>query len=199
MVSVNVAQLLQSDAGTVREFDFSEPIPDASDDLHLRGPVAGHATLIRTSRGILVRSEYRTPVALDCSRCLNDVQVEVEGSFEEEFLPSTDIRTGLPTQEEELADPDQPRIDDHHEIDLDDMLRQEILTSLPLQPLCDAMCPGLCPTCGQLLNARHAPHPEEEPFPLADAQQPFSGLAELLRQADSAPADEIQLSRRNNS
>jgi uncharacterized metal-binding protein YceD (DUF177 family) len=124
--------------------------------------------------------------------------VEVEGSFEEEFLPSTDIRTGLPTQEEELADPDQPRIDDHHEINLDDMLRQDILTSLPLQPLCDAMCPGLCPTCGQRLDARHVPH-QEEPAPPADAQQPFSGLAELLRQAGSAPADENELSRRNNT
>jgi uncharacterized protein len=196
MVSVNVAQLLQSDAGTVREFDFSESIPDSTDDLHLCGHVAGHAELHRTSRGILVRSEYRTPVTLECSRCLGDVQMDVEGYFEEEFLTSTDVHTGLPTHFEELADPDQSRIDDHHEIHLDDMLRQDILTSLPLQPLCDEMCPGLCPTCGQRLDAQHAPHPEEERTPPADVYQPFAGLADMLREADFQPVDDDRASRR---
>jgi uncharacterized protein len=197
MVSVNVAQLLQSSAGSVREFDFLEPLADPADELHLRGPVAGHAALVRTSRGILVRAEYHTPVGLECARCLADVRVQVDGSFEEEFLPSTDIRTGLPTQNEELADPDQPRIDEHHEIDLDDMLRQDILTNLPLQPLCDAACPGLCPSCGQRLDARHAPHPEdEEPALPPDVYQPFAGLADLMREASPAPADDKQESGR---
>src|SRR2546423_1787066 len=154
MVSVNVAQLLQESPGAVREFDFSDRVASVSDELQLHGPIRGHTRLMRTSEGILVHSEHVAPVTLECSRCLDAVRVQVRGAFDEEFLPSVDLRTGLPVAGP--GDDEQPRIDEHHEIDLDEMLRQNILTNLPLQPLCEAACPGLCETCGQRLDARHA-------------------------------------------
>jgi uncharacterized protein len=175
VVSVNVAQLLLSPPGEVREFDFSEPFQDPSDDLHLCGPIAGHARLMRTSEGVLVTTKHSAPVALECARCLNDVQARIEGTLEEEFLPSFDIHTGLPTHTP--GEDDQPRIDEHHEIDLDEVLRQNMLTNLPLQPLCEAACPGLCPTCGERLDARHATHPEGG---VPDSDSPFARLAPLL-------------------
>ena len=98
MVSVNVSQLLLLGLGTVREFDFSEPLPDLEGELHLRGPVTGHARLTRTSEGILVHSEHAASVSLECARCLEEADAEIEGVFDEEFLPSTDIRTGLPLE-----------------------------------------------------------------------------------------------------
>src|ERR687883_1661739 len=100
MVAVNVSQLLLEGPGATRDFDFSEPLRDPSDDLHLSGPIAGHAHLMRTSSGILVHADFAAPVQLDCSRCLEAVGLQVEGSFDEEFLPTTDIRTGMPIQQE---------------------------------------------------------------------------------------------------
>src|SRR5712691_3497680 len=98
MVSVNVSQLLLYGPGMVREFDFAEPIPDLQGELHLHGPVRGRARLTRTSEGILVHSEHTASVSLECARCLEQAQVEIQGEFDEEFLPSTDVRTGLPLQ-----------------------------------------------------------------------------------------------------
>jgi len=134
MVSVNVAQLLMSPPGTVRDFDFSEDSRALDDELHLRGPITGYARLTRTSEGILVHTEHAANVMLECARCLDDTTVEVTGELDEEFLPTTDVFTGVPVHfpEEENV----PRIDDHHEIDLNEVLRQNILTNLPLQPLC---------------------------------------------------------------
>ncbi len=179
MVSVNVSQLLLFGPGVVREFDFSEPIPDLAGELHLHGPVSGHARLTRTSDGILVHSEHSAEVILECARCLEDASVEIQGEFDEEFLPSTDIRTGLP-----LHVPDGPDlllVDEHHEINLDEVLRQNILTNLPLRALCDAACPGLCSTCGQRLDTLHTAHPEvEADKPVAPPTSPFAGLAVLL-------------------
>lgn len=183
MVSINVSQLLLFGPGAVREFDFAEAIPDLAGELHLHGPVTGHARLVRTSDGILVHSEHTAAVVLECARCLEDAQVEIEGEFDEEFLPTVDLRTGLPA--EVPAVPDLPLIDEHHEINLDEVLRQNILTNLPLRPLCAANCPGLCSTCGQRLDTLHAAHPEDE----ANAPQqetstapasPFARLAVLL-------------------
>jgi uncharacterized protein len=184
MVSVNVAQLLLAAPGTVREFAFEEPFPDPANDLHLRGPISGRARLTRTSEGILVHTEHSAPVTLECSRCLEAFDGTVEGALDEEFLPSTDVRTGAPVSVE--ADEDEPRINEHHEIDLDESLRQDLLTNFPLRPLCEAACPGLCATCGERLEGAHA-HPEpSEPAtqPAIDPANPFARLAVLLKDQD---------------
>jgi uncharacterized protein len=180
MVSVNVSQLLLLGPGAVREFDFSEAFPDPAGDLHLRGPISGHARLIRTSDGILVHSEHVAPLSLECARCLEEAEVEVQGQLDEEFLPTTDIRTGYPI--DLPVEEDQPRINEHHEIDMDEVLRQNILTNLPLAPLCETACLGLCPTCGERLTEQHSPHPqaEEDQTPPIDPASPFAGLAVLL-------------------
>jgi uncharacterized protein len=175
VVSVNVAQLLLAAPGTVREFDFSEPFRDPSGELHLCGPVEGHARMMRTSDGVLVTTRHSASVALECARCLDDVRATIDGALDEEFLPSFDIQTGLPVEVD--GEDDQPRIDEHHLIDLDEVLRQNILTSLPLQPLCEAACPGLCPTCGERLEPGHFAHPEGRAI---DPASPFAQLAVLL-------------------
>jgi uncharacterized protein len=184
MVSVNVSQLLLAGLGTIRELDFSEPLPDPNGELHLRGPVSGHARLIRTPEGILVHSEHAGVVSLECARCLEEAVTAVKAVFDEEFLPGIDIRTGLPIHVP--GQDEQPLIDEHHELNLDEVLRQSILTSLPIRPLCTPACPGLCSFCGQRLDGPHQPHPEvtndddEDNASLA-AASPFARLAVLLR------------------
>ena len=178
MVGANVAQLLLAPHGTVRVLEFSEPLPDPSNDLHLRGPVEGEARLTRTSRGILAHAEYSVAVRLECARCLDPADEIVEGELDEEFLPSTDVRTGLPV--EVPRDADEPIIDEHHEIDLDETLRQDILTNLPLHPLCEPNCPGLCPSCGRRLDASHTPHREPAEAEAVNTANPFARLAGLF-------------------
>jgi uncharacterized protein len=181
MVSFNVAQLLLLGPGSVREFDFREPLPDPANELHLRGPISGHARLTRTSEGILAHSAYHARVIMECARCLDAATAQVDGELDEEFLPTTDVRTGLPLHQPIGTEDDQPLIDEHHEIDLNEILRQNILMALPLQPLCEATCPGLCPECGERLEPGHTAHASvdasAEPV---DPANPFAQLAVLL-------------------
>ncbi|MGI9147914.1 MAG: YceD family protein [Chloroflexota bacterium] len=182
-MSINVSQLLLAGLGTAREFDFCEPLFDPDGELHLRGPISGRARLTRTPDGILVHSEHAGVVVLECARCLEETLTPVDGVFDEEFLPALDIRTGLPIHVS--GQDEQPLIDEHHELDLDETLRQSILTSLPLRPLCSAACPGLCTLCGQRLDGPHQPHPEatqlEDDDASVTATSPFARLAVLLR------------------
>jgi len=181
MVSFNVSQLLLLGPGSVREFDFREPLPDPANELHLRGPISGHARLTRTSEGILAHSDYHARVIMDCARCLEETTARVDGELDEEFLPTTDVRTGVPMQLPSGTEDDQPLIDEHHEIDLDEILRQNILMALPLQPLCEAACPGQCSECGERLGPGHQAHtPIEDNDEPVDPSNPFSRLAVLL-------------------
>jgi uncharacterized metal-binding protein YceD (DUF177 family) len=65
------------------------------------------------------------------------------------------------------------------------VLRQDILASLPIKPLCDATCPGLCATCGERLSPQHRVHPEpvEDEAPL-ERSSPFAGLAHMLNDSE---------------
>jgi len=180
MVCFNVSQLLLLGPGAVREFDFCEPLPDPADELNLHGPISGHARLTRTSEGILAHSDYHVCIDVECARCLDDAVAQVDGELDEEFLPTTDVRSGLPVHLPAVSD-DQPFINAHHEIDLNEILRQNILTNLPLRLLCEAACPGLCAGCGERLGPSHMPHAEpEEPQVAADPASPFAQLAVLL-------------------
>jgi uncharacterized protein len=72
-------------------------------------------------------------------------------ALEEEFRPTIDIHTGasLPlTADDEIA----TRIDAHHEIDLSEVIRQDLLLAIPPSPICRSKCAGLCATCGKNLN-----------------------------------------------
>jgi uncharacterized protein len=64
--------------------------------------------------------------------------------------------------------PDEPgafRIDERHIIDLSEAVRQYTLLAVPMKPLCEAACAGICPTCGKNLNlgACRCPPPEGDP------------------------------------
>jgi uncharacterized protein len=183
MVSVNVSQLLLLGPGAVREFEFTEPFPDPAGELHLHGPIRGRARLTRTSTGILVHSDHAVPVLMECARCLESARGRVSGSLDEEFFPSTDMRSGAPLEVPET----EPSllIDAHHEIDLDEVLRQSILTNLPLRPLCRADCPGLCSVCGERLDSPHPVHADAGPAETpVDPTSPFAQLAVLLRDVE---------------
>lgn len=188
MVSTNVAQLLQSATGAVREMDFSQRLPDPSEDVRIVGPVRGRARLTRTSRGILVHADHAVPAILACARCLGEVRTTLHGAFDEEFLPTTDVRTGRPLPlVQKDATSECSFIDGHHEIKLDETLRQDILTSVPLRVLCDTACPGLCLECGRRLDERHGPHAGwEDAAPIAESESPFARLAQLLGNEQAA-------------
>jgi uncharacterized protein len=101
-----------------------------------------------------------------------------ETSFAEEYRQTVDVRTGLDLAPAGNEDADTAHIDENHELDLGEVLRQEILVSLPMRPDCGAGCPG-----PESLGV------EEEPPAAIDDR--FAALAELLTDDDvtDSPAE----------
>ena len=160
----NVAQLLRSAAGASREYDLEEDITGIDKELDVVKPLQGKVKFLRTGDGILVTGHLQAEVNLPCRRCLAPVAVPVAIDLEEQFRPSIDLLTGQPVPLED-AEEKATRTDARHMLDLTEVVRQNLLLSLPMSALCSSQCRGLCPECGENLNERSCKCQHEEGDP----------------------------------
>ena len=95
--------------------------------------------------GVLVSGRAVTTAAGQCARCLADLQVEVDVDFQELYQ--------YPDQPGPDSDDDAEALQvDGDLLDLEPVLRDAIVLTLPLAPLCSPDCLGLCIECGADLN-----------------------------------------------
>lgn len=147
----NVAQLLKEQSGHTRQFTLHEDIRQLDAEIVPLSTLDGKIQLIRTADGVLVMGNLHASVELVCSRCLDEFSMPLQFVLEEEFRPTIDITTGasLPRLPD---DESATQIDDHHEINLTEVVRQNMLLEIPPSPICRTKCLGLCPTCGKNWN-----------------------------------------------
>jgi uncharacterized protein len=98
-----------------------------------------HPRLICTERGVLVSANVELTTPLECARCLQPFEQQLELVFDEEF-----VRSMPHPLTRELPDHDQEDflIDDHWHLDLSEAVRQYEQSAVPLVPLCRSNCPG---------------------------------------------------------
>jgi uncharacterized protein len=167
----NVAGLLGGDPGASREFDVADVTIPLDEGMTLARPIDGHVRFQRTNRGILADGTLTTALQAECSRCLRPMEVPVEISFEEEFLPALDIATGKPLSTD--AEPDVARLTDHHELELEPLVRDELVIAEPIAPLHSPDCQGLCVECGLPLDEGTHDHPTDDIDPRLEALRGF--------------------------
>ncbi len=95
--------------------------------------------------GIWVSGTVGATATGECGRCLDEVRLDVaaplQGLFE---LP--DARR----EDDEEASGDVYEFDGES-LDLEELVRDAVITTLPFTPLCGPDCPGLCDQCGARL------------------------------------------------
>lgn len=167
-----VSGLMAEPAGTVREYRIDGVDVDPGEGLRITEPVSGKVRMLRTNRGLVVDARLATALAGECARCLRPVVTPVTLRIDEEVLPTIDLASGLPVPLEEGADPEAPRLTDHHELELRPLVAEAISLAEPIAPLCEPDCPGLCPECGARLEPGHA-HDDQEIDPRLEALRGF--------------------------
>jgi uncharacterized protein len=137
-------------------------------DLEFAGPghLAVRVHLERHGHDILVRGHLEGSLSLDCSRCLVSFSYPVEADFDLLLAPGPNQ---APALEEELTKADLDRdFYTGETVNLESILREQVLLTLPLKPLCAEACKGLCPRCGIDLNQESCQcRAEESTSPLA--------------------------------
>jgi uncharacterized protein len=168
-MDINVSQLLRESIGATRQHHI-DTVSDVIGD-GKKHKITGDCTLLRTHQSILATCALNTELELTCSRCLKQFHLPLKIKFEEEFLPTVDVNSGIPLPPAD--DANAFTIDEHHILDLSEAIRQYILVNTPMKALCKKECAGICPTCGKNLNEGNCNCPRQ------DIDPRWSKLAEL--------------------
>ena len=141
--AINVVGLLQSEIGDHREYAFRLDSISLGDELVARH-VAGDIRLTRLRDRILANVDAAADVNLECVRCLRTYTQPARAEIAEEYWQTVDVRTGFIVNPEEAVVEEEERftIDDNHELDLQEALRQHLVLALPMKPDCGDLCPG---------------------------------------------------------
>jgi uncharacterized protein len=113
-------------------------------------PVDVELEITNAQSRIIVKGRLATSVELSCSRCAEKYLENIDMTIHEEFLPE-----GSPELEPK---PDLSLNDlsvfvyKDESLDLGEIIRQNIISALPLKPLCSGDCKGLCGICGENLD-----------------------------------------------
>jgi uncharacterized protein len=139
--------------GTMQELQRTVTLPDdlGTDVISITAgsPVDVEVRLESVVEGVLVTGSVSGTATGACVRCLDPVELVVDGSFQELFA----YADRAAHHHEVGADSDE---DEVHElvgdlIDLEPVLRDAVVPTLPFKPVCRPDCPGLCSECGMRL------------------------------------------------
>lgn len=165
--------------GTQREVTRTVPAPAelGIEVLHVPegSPVELDLRLEAVMEGVLVTGTASAELEGECVRCLEPIEKPLDARFQELFV--YDDRRGETGHDQDPdLDGEASRLEDDL-LDLEPVLRDAVVLTLPFQPLCNEDCPGLCTECGARL-ADDPDHLHEAPV-----DPRWAGLAELRTDA----------------
>ena len=158
---INVGFIIHEEVGYSNEFPFEiEKIK--LEDLELKNLV-GKIDIGRTPQGLVVQGKFEADTVLECVRCLKEFTYPLEWEFTELYA-----FTKKSVSESELLVPEDAQLD------IAPLIREYALLEIPINPLHDPECKGLCIECGQDLNIGDCGHSQDTD------ESPFSELKKLL-------------------
>jgi len=118
---------------------------------------AGRAEVLHEHRGpkdivpdIRLQGRFEGNFHVLCARCLEPVEIPLAAEFDLIFRPvgadSDAPERSITATESEIG------YYQKDSLSLDDVLREQVLLSLPVRTLCKPDCKGLCPRCGENRN-----------------------------------------------
>ena len=122
------------------------------DDEHMRliEPPQVTARINRSDHEVRVSGQITARAELDCDRCLKGIEVPIEASFDVSYVAAQDY---VETDAAELQAEDLSlSVYEDQAIEVDDLVREQVLLALPTRALCTEDCKGLCPICGANRN-----------------------------------------------
>jgi uncharacterized protein len=137
--------------GSQRRTSFEAPAPADLGIEVLRvpegSPVAFELRLEAVMEGVLVTGTAEAELEGECARCLEEIHDHVVADFQELFVYE---ESDTATNPQDGEGDDASRLEGDL-LDLEPLLREAVVLTLPFQPLCREDCPGLCTECGARL------------------------------------------------
>jgi uncharacterized protein len=156
---------------TAEELDLTE------DDAVVRGPLAVSLDLTNVEGLVAVTGVLEGTIIRECVRCLKEYEDPLAFSLRAAFVPEPKSTPRHPKRvdprkaraEVVEAEPEEEPDDQYqyqgNQLELASMLREHVILSAPMQPLCSDDCLGLCARCGKNLNEGSCQCAAEPPIP----------------------------------
>ncbi len=112
-------------------------------------PVKAQLSVNKIENEVMVTGNLAVELEMACSRCLKDVRQAQDLPVSVVYHPADEIgseKHGLHDDEMDMG------FYTGEELDVDELIREQILLSVQMKPLCKEDCKGLCPKCGIDLN-----------------------------------------------
>ena len=130
--------------GRKLEVDISTELPD-EEDLDLVKPVEGYLEALSTGNILLITGKFETRAVLECARCSEPIEVDVQFDIDEQF-PVQGIPSSYGSGDFARVVPDEPfELFEGNNLIVENLLRQGLLVEIPIQPLCSYGWDGDCP------------------------------------------------------
>lgn len=156
---------------------YELPVLKAGPDLYsFAEPLAWQVDVSNTGDALLVTGTVEGVAATSCCRCLETVELSLIGEVEGYFLIG-----GEKASPEGMAEDEFDVLPEDGKVDLGSLIAAALLLEVPMVPLCDDECKGICLDCGANLNEGEcscAIEPSEEED-AAYAGNPFAALKGL--------------------
>ena len=178
MLIVDVAKIPPEGLDINQALEPGELHLEGEGDFELRGDGSVSCHVERGDDDTVhVRGRLRAELGLQCGRCLEAYSLPVEHEVDLFYLPQGETPA---EQEEDVALSDHDLVVAYYQgqqLDLGELIREQLVLTLPMKRVCKQSCAGLCPSCGVNHNRSSCECAEE-----ADGGDPrFQGLKELLR------------------
>jgi len=143
------------------ELEIEPGTIDYGEEAEQEGPLetSGRAEVIHEHRGpkeivadVRLRGRYAGKFQIPCARCLDPVEIPLSAEFDLIFRP---VGADAGAAERSISAPETEI--GYYQKDsllLEDVLREQVLLSLPVRTLCKPDCKGLCPHCGANRNTQ---------------------------------------------
>jgi len=147
------------------ELEFNDERVRLLEQPEISGKITRNGNQVLISGRIVARAE------VDCDRCLKSVEVPVRSEFNLQYVTNADYEA---IQAAELEETDLAlSVFDGEGIDVDEIVREQVLLAVPTRTLCNQDCKGFCPICGADKNLQNCGCRTEETDPR------WAGLKEL--------------------
>lgn len=134
--------------------DFQQDAKDKDTNLRQAGPLhaAGKAELVMEALGeIRVSGHVNVRMEADCDRCLEPARFSIDSDFTLYYRP---VDEGYGDEKEIDAGEAEMGFYEGEGVELNDVLCEFVLLTLPMQRVCKEDCKGICPVCGQNRNQK---------------------------------------------
>jgi uncharacterized protein len=101
---------------------------------------------------IRLRGRFAGTFEVPCARCVEPVEIPLEAEFDLIFRPAD--ADSEPPERSITAPETEIGYYQKDSLALEDVLREQVLLSLPVRTLCKPDCKGLCPRCGANRNTQ---------------------------------------------